>query len=120
MGSNHRPGAYETPALDQAELHRHAEPPARAGRGAADVNRRPADTIAAMEFELEEGPSGTACERCGRLCEPLEMGTCPVCKRGFCLYCAHRVASRNYCSRACGEFFFFGGGDEQEEGAEDE
>lgn len=48
------------------------------------------------------------------------MHTCPVCKRGFCLYCAQRVASRNYCSRACGEFFFFGGGDEQEEGAEED
>ena len=79
-----------------------------------------ADTIAAVELELEEGPTGQVCEKCGRMCEPLEMDTCPVCKRGFCLYCAHRFGARNYCSRGCGEYFFFGADDESESGAEQE
>ena len=55
------------------------------------------------------------CEKCGRLCEPLEMEHCAVCKRGFCVYCAFRFASRNFCSRACGELSFFGSDDEAEE-----
>jgi hypothetical protein len=79
-----------------------------------------ADTIATVELDLEEGPSEQICERCGRLSEPLKMDTCPICKRGFCLYCVHRVASRNYCSRTCGDVFFFGGEDEPEDKAEEE
>jgi hypothetical protein len=65
--------------------------------------------------EVEEGASGPACERCGQLCEPLELSACPVCKKTFCTYCAHRVASRNYCSRACGDIFFFGGDEEPDD-----
>ena len=68
-----------------------------------------------MELEQEESPVGQLCEKCGRLCEPLEMERCPVCQRGFCLYCAHRFASRNFCSRPCGELYFFGTEDEAEE-----
>ena len=71
-----------------------------------------------MELDVEESPSGKLCEKCGRLCEALEMENCAVCKRGFCLYCAYRFASRNFCSRACGELYFFGGDDEPGEGAD--
>ena len=48
------------------------------------------------------------CSRCGRICEPAELGNCPVCGRTFCLYCVYRVGSRSYCSRPCGDSFFFG------------
>jgi hypothetical protein len=56
---------------------------------------------------------GTPCDRCGRLCEPLEVDVCPICKKNFCIYCVYRVGSRNYCSRSCGDAFFFGTDDDE-------
>lgn len=43
------------------------------------------------------------------MCEPIELQTCPVCKRQFCTFCVYRIGSRSYCSRPCGDSFFFGG-----------
>lgn len=84
-------------------------------RGAADVSRRPADRIAAVPLDDEEGPKGQSCERCGRVCEPLELDTCPLCRKQFCNYCVYRAGIRTYCSRSCGDAFFFGGEDAAEE-----
>lgn len=61
----------------------------------------------------KEENDGTPCDRCGRLCEPLEVDICPICKKNFCIYCVYRVGSRNYCSRACGDAFFFGTDDDE-------
>lgn len=59
------------------------------------------------------------CERCGRFCEPLEIETCPICQKRFCLHCVQKVGSRRYCSRGCGETFFYGT-DDDISGIEDE
>lgn len=71
-----------------------------------------------LEDEGEVAP-GDACGRCGRLCEPGEIETCPVCRKTFCLYCVYRVGSRNYCSRPCGDSFFFGDADDDSDLPED-
>ncbi len=57
----------------------------------------------------ETSPEGPVCDRCGRSCEPLELDVCPICQKNFCVYCAYRAGSRNYCGRPCGDAFFFGG-----------
>jgi len=67
-------------------------------------------------FDDEVRPEGSsACERCGRDCEAIEVEVCPICKKRFCLHCVHRVGSNRYCSRACGETFYYGGLEEEEE-----
>jgi hypothetical protein len=67
----------------------------------------------------EEVASGPICERCARICEPLEVEECPICKKTFCIFCAYRIGSRNYCSRACGDAFFFSSDDDSEDLAEE-
>ena len=70
----------------------------------------PGDMMSGMPFlDEDEGVRADQCSRCGRICEPAELDTCPVCSRRYCSYCRYRVGSRNYCSRPCGDSFFFGG-----------
>lgn len=70
-------------------------------------------------FEEESGAPGMTCERCGRLCEPVEIDSCPVCRKRFCIYCAYHIASRRYCGRACGDSFFFGGDEDADDQPEE-
>lgn len=78
-------------------------------RGAREDSRKAEGMIAAMaETSEEESQQGPVCGKCERVCEPLELEACPICKVTFCSYCAYRVGSRNYCSRPCGDSFFFG------------
>jgi len=68
-----------------------------------------------LEDDGEDAP-GELCGRCGRICEPAELDTCPICAKRFCPDCKYRIGSRTYCSRPCGDSFFFGGeGDVDEE-----
>ncbi len=69
-----------------------------------------------MAAREDQGPETTdlICCRCERLCDPIDVETCPVCKQLFCTFCTYRIGSRSYCSRACGDSFFFGGGDEED------
>lgn len=54
------------------------------------------------------------CGKCDRMCEPIEVQTCSICKTLFCNFCSYRIGSANYCSRACGDAFFFGGVEEDD------
>jgi len=60
-------------------------------------------------IEEAEAASAPMCSRCGRMCEPVELEVCPICRRRFCNFCTYRVGSRSYCSRPCGDSYFFGG-----------
>jgi len=63
----------------------------------------------AREEPEEEKPKELICSRCERICDPIEVETCPSCLRLFCIYCNYRIGGRDYCSRGCGDGFFFGG-----------
>ena len=73
-----------------------------------------------VELPEEENQEGPVCDRCGRLCEPLELDVCPICKKSFCIYCIYRVGARHYCSRPCGDAFFFGSDSDMEDLPEEE
>lgn len=72
-------------------------------------------------FEDEqEVVDGLLCDRCGRMCERIEIQNCPVCKANFCTVCTYRIGSRNYCGRACGDSFFFGDAEDDENAPPDD
>ncbi len=62
-----------------------------------------------LQDENSELPT---CSRCGRSCEPVELQTCPACRKPFCVFCVFRMGGAEYCSRPCGERLFFGESDE--------
>jgi hypothetical protein len=73
-----------------------------------------------MTLEDEgEGARSDLCERCERICEPIELATCPICSKRYCAYCSYRIGSQTYCSRPCGDSFFFGGDVDDEDLPED-